>query len=71
MLIHKIKPSVNYNQWLKRLDTQLNEPTNQNSIINSPMSPSSLISSVKKVFELKPKSKKKNKLLIILCLGIL
>ena len=23
---------VDYNYWLKRLDTQLNEPTNQNSI---------------------------------------
>ena len=22
-------PSVDYNQWLKRLDTQYNEPTNQ------------------------------------------
>ena len=25
-------PSVDYNNWLKHLDTQLNEPTNQNSI---------------------------------------
>ena len=25
--------SVNYNFYLKRLDTQLNEPTNQNSIL--------------------------------------
>ena len=24
--------SVDYNYWLKRFDTQLNEPTNQNSI---------------------------------------
>ena len=24
--------SVYYNKWLKRLDTQLNEPPNQNSI---------------------------------------
>ena len=24
--------SVDYNNWLKRLDTQLNEPTNKNSI---------------------------------------
>ena len=24
--------SVDYNKWLKRLDIQLNEPTNQNSI---------------------------------------
>ena len=24
----KIPPSVDYNQWLKSLDTQLNEPTN-------------------------------------------
>ncbi len=26
----KIAPFVDYNWWLKRLDTQLNEPTNQN-----------------------------------------
>ena len=32
MVIHKIIPSVDYNKWLKRLDTQLNELTNQNSI---------------------------------------
>ena len=32
MMIHKFTPSVNYNKWLKRLDTQLNETTNQNSI---------------------------------------
>ena len=25
-------PSVDYSQWLKRLNIQLNEPTNQNSI---------------------------------------
>ena len=31
MLIHKITPSVDYNLWLKRLDPQLTEPTNQNS----------------------------------------
>ena len=24
-------PSVDYNQWLKRFDTQLNEPKNRNS----------------------------------------
>ena len=29
MMIHKIDPSIDYNQWLKRLDTQYNEPTNQ------------------------------------------
>ena len=29
MIIHKIIPSVDYNKWLKRLDTQNNEPTNQ------------------------------------------
>ena len=29
-MIHKITPSVDY--WLKRLETELNEPTNQNSI---------------------------------------
>ena len=28
-MILKITPSVDYNQWLKRLDNQLNEPTNQ------------------------------------------
>ena len=33
MMIHKITPSVDYNKWLKRLDAQLNEPTNQISII--------------------------------------
>ena len=32
MMIHKITPSVDYNQFLKLLDTQLNEPTNQNSM---------------------------------------
>ena len=31
-MIHKINSSVDYNKWLKRLSTQLNEPTNQNSI---------------------------------------
>ena len=30
--MHKIIPSLDYNYWLKRFDTQLNEPTNQNSI---------------------------------------
>ena len=25
-------PFVDYNQWLKRLDTQLNKPTNQNTL---------------------------------------
>ena len=30
--IHKINISVDYNYWLKRFDTWLNEPTNQNSI---------------------------------------
>ena len=32
MMIDKITPSVDYNQWLKRLDSQLNDPTNQNLI---------------------------------------
>ena len=32
MMIHKITHGVDYNQWLKRLDTQLNYLTNQNSI---------------------------------------
>ena len=31
-MIHKITPSVDYKYWLKRLATQLNEQTNQNSI---------------------------------------
>ena len=30
MIILKITPSVGYNQWLKRLDSKLNEQTNQN-----------------------------------------
>ena len=29
---NKTTPSVDYNYWLKRLDTQLNETTNQNLI---------------------------------------
>ena len=51
MMTHKITPFLDYNKWLKkRLDIQLNEQTNQNSIkvpkvvktlgtseINSPM----------------------------------
>ncbi len=28
----KITPFVDYNYWLKHLDTQINEPTNQNPI---------------------------------------
>ena len=32
LMIHKITPSEDYNQWLKHLDTQHNEPTKQNSI---------------------------------------
>ena len=32
MIIHKITPIVYYIWWLKRKHTQLNEPTNQNSI---------------------------------------
>ena len=32
MMIHKSTPFVDYNWWLKCLDTQLNEPTNQNAI---------------------------------------
>ncbi len=30
--INKINPSIDYNYWLKHLDTQLNVPTNQSSI---------------------------------------
>ena len=33
MMIHKITPSVDYNQWLKRLYTQLIEPTDKISIV--------------------------------------
>ena len=29
MMIHKITPSEDCNQWLKKLDTQLNEQTNR------------------------------------------
>ena len=29
---HKITPSVDQNVWLKRLKTQLNKPTNLNSV---------------------------------------
>ena len=32
MMFHKIAPSVDYCKWLKRLGTQLNEPTNQSSL---------------------------------------
>ena len=32
MIIYKITPSVDYNKWLKRFDTQFNESINQNSI---------------------------------------
>ena len=32
MLIHKIIPSIDYNWWLKRLDTQLNKTTNKNPL---------------------------------------
>ncbi len=32
MMIHIINSSVDYNWWLKRLDTKLNERTNQNTV---------------------------------------
>ena len=32
MMIHKITTDVDYNQWLKRLDIEHNDQTNQNSI---------------------------------------
>ena len=35
IMMHKINPSVDYNDGLKRLDNQSNEPTNKNSIIVS------------------------------------
>ena len=31
-MIHKINNSVDYNKWLKRLETKLIEPTNENLI---------------------------------------
>ena len=31
MMIHKLNSSVDYNKWLKRLKTQLNEQSNQKS----------------------------------------
>ena len=37
--MHKITPSVDYNKWLKRLKTQLNEPTVPNSIKNKIVKP--------------------------------
>ncbi len=32
MIIHKTTIYIDYNEWLKRLDTQFNEQTNQNSV---------------------------------------
>ena len=32
MVLHKITASVGNNKWFKRLDTQLNEPTNKNLV---------------------------------------
>ena len=32
MMINKINPSVDYSYWLKHLNTQPKEPTNQNSV---------------------------------------
>ena len=34
-MIHKIPPSVDFNKWLKRLDIQLDKPTNQISLKDS------------------------------------
>ena len=31
-MIYKITPFVDYNKWLKRLDTQPNKGTNKNSV---------------------------------------
>ena len=36
MMIHKITPYVDYNKLLKRIDTQLNESTNENSRVDAP-----------------------------------
>ena len=35
MILHKIPHSVDYHHWLKRFDTQHNEPSNE---IKSPLS---------------------------------
>ena len=32
MMIHKITPNVDYNQWSELSETQLNESTDRNSI---------------------------------------
>ena len=32
MLIHKVTPYVDYNKWLKRMNTQFNKPTNKNLV---------------------------------------
>ena len=32
IIMHKIPPYVDYNLWLKRLNTQLNKPTNEMSL---------------------------------------
>ena len=32
IMMHKINPSVDYNEGLKRLDNLLNKPTNQSQI---------------------------------------
>ena len=32
MIIHKNNPFVDYNYWLKLLNTQLNKPTNQHTV---------------------------------------
>ena len=37
MMIKKTILSVDYNKWLKCLDTHLNELTNQNSITTEPL----------------------------------
>ena len=34
-ILHKITPSVNQNQWLKRLNTQLNETINPQRIVKA------------------------------------
>ena len=32
MMIHKITLTIDCNKWLKRLNTQFDKPTNQNSL---------------------------------------
>ena len=50
MSIHIITPSVDYNLWSKRVNTQLNEPTSQNEFENDKLFNWSFISSYKSFY---------------------